>query len=92
MQKLHPKKTPRGTSVYITRVNLKQTDPETVKKALEWCSYCQTRDPTFNYTQKGNFIIITSPTKQQAYKRGSALHKRFTLHFNVEKQTEKEEK
>jgi len=70
---------------YLTRVSLKNVDAETVKKALEWCSHCQTRDPTFQYQRKGNFIIITSLSRNQAYKRGSAMYKRFKTPYNVEK-------
>jgi hypothetical protein len=73
---------------YITRVSLKQADAETVKEALEWCSYCQSQDPTFKYACQGNFIIITSLSRNQAYKRGSAMYKRFKTPYNVEKVAE----
>ena len=75
---------------YHTRISLKQADAETVRKALEWCNFCQNRDPTFKYEHKGNFLIIQSPTRNQAYKRGSALYKKFRLPYNVEKEKEAE--
>jgi hypothetical protein len=77
---------------FKTRVSLKQADAETVRKALEWCSYCQSQDPTFKYACQGNFIIITSPTRNQAYKRGSAMYKRFKTPYNVEKVVDNEPK
>ncbi|MEM2463568.1 MAG: hypothetical protein QXY07_02670 [Candidatus Bathyarchaeia archaeon] len=70
---------------YRTRVSLKNADQKTVEQALKWCTLCQSRDETFKFYRKGNFIIIESPTKTQAFKRGSALHKKFQLHYNVEK-------
>lgn len=77
--------------MFKTRISLKNATPETIKKTLEWCTMCQTRDKTFHYTRQGNFIIITSPTKDTAYKRGMAIYKRFKLNFNVEKQKGEEQ-
>jgi hypothetical protein len=71
---------------YTTRISLKNADAETVRKALQWCNYCQNRDPTFKYQHKGNFIIITSLSRTQAFKRGSAMYKRFKTPYNVEKE------
>jgi len=71
---------------YITKVSLKNVKPETVEKAVGWCIFCTKRDRTFAFRQEGNFIIIDSPTRDQAFKRGEALHKRYGLFFNVEKQ------
>jgi hypothetical protein len=75
--------------MWISKVSLKTAKPETIQKALEWCSYCVQRDRTFTYQLKGDFLMINSPTRNQAYKRGNALHKRYGLFYNVEKQNQK---
>jgi len=72
---------------YKTKVSLKNVRPETIEKAVGWCIFCVKRDRTFAFHREGNFIIINSPTRDQAYKRGEALHKRYGLFFNVEKQS-----
>lgn len=69
---------------YITKVSLKNAQQETIRQALEWCTFCQNRDATFKFSIQGNFIIIESPTKTQAFKRGSAIKQKFNLYYNVE--------
>jgi len=73
--------------LYLTRVSLKKADRKTVEEALKWCRLCRSRDETFQFHVRGTFIIIESPTKAQAFKRGQALYRKFALHYNVEKKT-----
>ena len=70
--------------MWITRIVLK-TDEATKKRLFEWLAFCRNRDETFQYNIKDNLLIIKSRSKNQAYKRGSAIYKRFGLHYNVEK-------
>jgi len=72
-------------SMWITRIILK-TDEATKKKLLEWLVFCKNRDETFQYKIKDNLLIIKSKSRNQAFKRGSAIYKRFGLHYNVEKE------
>jgi hypothetical protein len=76
--------------VVITKVNMKTSPENLINDVVAWCTMCAERDKTFSfkYDPETKRLQIESPTWNQAYKRGSALHTRFKVFYNVEKKDE----
>jgi len=75
--------------MYVTKVSLKKADSKTVEDLLGWCHFCEGRDISFRWQRVDDKILIQSDGSNQAYKRGSAIYKRFHLHYNVEYSSKK---
>lgn len=52
-------------------------------KLLEYCANAALQDRTFQYTVYPDRVIIYSPTKDKAYRRGSLLHHRYGCYYEV---------
>ena len=52
-------------------------------KLLEYCANAAMQDWTFKYTVYADRVVIYSPTKNKAYRRGSLLHHRFGCYYEV---------
>ena len=52
---------------------------------LKACQYIrdERKDPTFLFEELEDRIIITSPTRDVAYKRGSYFHQKYGSHYEV---------
>lgn len=64
-------------------------DAEKFAKVIETLNYCVEHDKYRNFRyevdDKGEGIRIFSPQRQQAFKRGSMFHKKFGIHYQVER-------
>lgn len=71
---------------YITKINLADETNETITAVLNWCQFCVGIDKTFSYTYNAETkqLKIESARRDQAFKRGSALHKKYGVFYNVE--------
>ena len=69
--------------MYVTRLFLN----EKLEEILEACEYCTRKDETFKYrlTTNRKHLLIFNQNRDQAYKRGMYFHKKYGVHFNVEK-------
>jgi len=56
---------------------------ENRQKLLEYCASAALRDRTFQYTVYPDRVIIYSPTKDKAYRRGNLLHHRYGCYYEV---------
>jgi hypothetical protein len=58
--------------------------PEKRQALLEYLNAAQNKDPTFHYKIEGKYIIVESPSKDSAYRRGVRIASLFKCFFEVE--------
>jgi len=74
--------------MWVTKLSLKRIDEATRKRVLETLKFCEIHDRTgvFNYKVRGNFVVIESSSRDQAFRRGHFFHLRFPdVFYNCEK-------
>jgi hypothetical protein len=69
---------------YVTKVKFEEEEPEKIANITNWCNFCAGRDKTFTFTIDEKQLCMFSPGRDQAFKRGSAVKKRWGLFYNVE--------
>ena len=75
-----------GREVWVTEIYTGWMGEEDLARLTETLKYCEEhdRDGDFKYAfQDGETLVIYSPTRDKAYKRGMYLHKKFKVYFEV---------
>ncbi|MEM2293382.1 MAG: hypothetical protein QXX41_08915 [Nitrososphaerota archaeon] len=73
--------------VWITVVHT--IPPENKDKIIKYCEKAALKDNTFRYSVEEDRIIIESPTRNIAYKRGMLLHYKYNVFFEVYRKNNK---
>jgi hypothetical protein len=56
---------------------------EHLTELMEYCEKARKSDASFIYEQQEDRVIITSPSKDQAYKRGALFHYKYKCYYEV---------
>jgi hypothetical protein len=62
--------------------------PEKRQALLEYLNAAQNKDPTFHYKAEDKYIIVECHSKNIAHRRGTLLHYKFGVYYEVEYQNE----
>jgi hypothetical protein len=57
---------------------------------LDYCKQAREHDKTFTFKEQTDSIIISSPNRDQAFRRGVLFHHRFGCYFEVIKESGKD--
>jgi hypothetical protein len=70
----------------MTWLTIVHSWPEESREALlDYCRKAEARDPSFKMTVEEDRIVIESPTKDIAHRRGYLLYKRYGCFYEVVK-------
>ncbi|MCR6693136.1 MAG: hypothetical protein MRT15_12140 [archaeon YNP-LCB-003-016] len=73
------------TKMWITEIYVGWMKEDELSKLVEALKYCKEhdKDGDFNYKFEGETLLILSPTKDKAHRRGMYFHKRFNVYYEV---------